>query len=73
MTETLTHGYSSDTTLREFSNEYQHDRVLKNVLHSCAFDESSLSIKRVNLSKTIFTPGKDRVEFLGILIGIVIE
>ena len=27
MTETLAHGYSSDSTQRELSNEYQHDRV----------------------------------------------
>ena len=28
MTETLAHGYSSESTQRELSNEYQHDRVL---------------------------------------------
>ena len=27
MTETLAHGYSSESTQRELSNEYQHDRV----------------------------------------------
>ena len=27
MTETLANGYSSEITLRELSNEYQHDRV----------------------------------------------
>ena len=27
MTETLAHGYSSESTLRELSNDYQHDRV----------------------------------------------
>ena len=27
MTETLAHGYSSKSTQRELSNEYQHDRV----------------------------------------------
>ena len=27
MTETLVHGYSSESTQREQSNEYQHDRV----------------------------------------------
>ena len=26
MTETPVHGYSSDSTKRELSNEYQHDR-----------------------------------------------
>ena len=27
MTETMANGYSSESTQREFSNEYQHDRV----------------------------------------------
>ena len=27
MTETLAHGYSSDSTQQELSNEYQHDMV----------------------------------------------
>ena len=27
MTETLANGYSSESTQRELSNEYQHDRV----------------------------------------------
>ena len=29
MTETLTHGYSSDSVLPKLSNEYQQDRVKK--------------------------------------------
>ena len=28
MTETMANGYSSESTQRELSNEYQHDRVL---------------------------------------------
>ena len=34
MTKTLANGYSSESTQRELSNEYQHDRVemvLKNL------------------------------------------
>ena len=27
MTETMAHGYSSESTQRELSNEYEHDRV----------------------------------------------
>ena len=27
MTESLAHGYSSESSQRELSNEYQHDRV----------------------------------------------
>ena len=29
MIETLEHGYSSENTQRELSNDYQHDRVSK--------------------------------------------
>ena len=46
MNETLAYGYSSDSTQRELSNEYQHDGFQKSV-HPCALDESSLSIGRV--------------------------
>ena len=28
LAETLAHGYSSESTQRKLSNEYQHDRVL---------------------------------------------
>ena len=47
MTETVAHEYSSDSTQREQSNEYQHDRVnLDGFLKSlcpCALDAISLS------------------------------
>ena len=51
MTETLAHGYSSESTPRELFNEYQHDRVLDGVqksLHPCALDVSIISIGRVD-------------------------
>ena len=44
-------GTRLESTRRELSNECQHDRVkmvFKNVCNPCAFDESSLSIARVN-------------------------
>ena len=48
MTVTLAHGYSSDSTQLDLSNEYQHDLVVsQKSLSSCASDESSLSIGRV--------------------------
>ena len=50
MIETLAYGYSSESTPRELSNYYQHDRVLivfNSFLRHCALDESSLSIRRV--------------------------
>ena len=31
MTETLAYGYSSESTQQGLSNEYQHDRVFKNL------------------------------------------
>ena len=51
ITETLANRYSSESTRQELSNEYQDDRVsmvFQRILHSCALDESSLSIGRVN-------------------------
>ena len=45
MTETLAHGYLSENAQQELSNEYQQKS-----LHSCALDENSLSIGRVNQS-----------------------
>ena len=53
MTETLANGYSSESTQRELSNEYRHDRVLmvfQKSLPPCALDESIVSIGRVNVS-----------------------
>ena len=52
MTETLAHGYSSQSTWHELSNEYPHDSVsmvFKNLFRLCALDKSSLSIRRVEL------------------------
>ena len=49
MIETLANGYSSESTQRELSNEYQHDRIKmisKEILNSYALEESSLSIER---------------------------
>ena len=50
MTETLANGYSSKSTQRELSDEYQQDAVkvfFQKSFHPCAFDESSLGIGRV--------------------------
>ena len=35
MTETLANGYSSESTQRELSNEYQHDRILMDIRNLC--------------------------------------
>ena len=43
MTLTLAHGYSTESTQWELSNEYQHDRVLdgfQKYLPPCPLDES---------------------------------
>ena len=37
MTETLANGYSSESTQRELSNEYQHDRVKMFFKNLCVF------------------------------------
>ena len=60
MTETLAYGYSPESTQRDVSNEYQHDRVLhvfQKYLGPCASDKHSLSIGRVK--------GRKMKEFLG--------
>ena len=46
MIDTLAHGYSSENTQLELSNEYQHGRVLmvlKKSLHTCALVESIIN------------------------------
>ena len=37
ITETLANGYSSESTQRELSNEYQHDRVFMIFTNICVF------------------------------------
>ena len=57
ITETQANGYSPESTWRELSNEYQHDRVsiiCQKSLHSCALDESSLSIGRVKGLSSVY-------------------
>ena len=52
ITETLAYGYSPESTQRELSDEYQHDRVNLGGYQKClppyALDKSSLSIRRFN-------------------------
>ena len=35
MTETLAHGYSSESTQRELSNDHQHGRVSMDIGNRC--------------------------------------
>ena len=57
MTETLAHGYSSESTRQTLFNEYQHDRVQMVFKHFCYLDESRLSIGRVKqLNKSVHLP-----------------
>ena len=51
MTEYLVHGYSSESTQRELSNEYQQDRVkiFQKYLHPCVLGQSNINIGRVKL------------------------
>ena len=46
--ETLAHGYSSESTQQELSNEYQQCLdVFHKSLRPCTLDESSLSFRKV--------------------------
>ena len=49
MTETLAHWYSSESTQRELSTEYQHDRVSMVFKEFCVLvlGKISLNIERV--------------------------
>ena len=72
MTETLTCGYSYDSTQRDISNEYQHDRVYMfflNCLYFSTMDENSLSMERVKLtSLTTWTSLTVMLYYLNLLI-----
>ena len=57
MNENLAHRYSSESTLRELSNEHQYDgfrRFSKIFLCFLALDISNLTIGRVQYLNTIF-------------------
>ena len=70
MTETLTHGYLSESTQRELSNEYQHGRAYKWFLkifsfffHPCASALEVISIliiflEFIFLEKAAFSIGQ---------------
>ena len=47
MIETLAHGYSSERTQRELSNEYHHDSLngFQTSLHPCAVDKVASALK----------------------------
>ena len=47
MTKTLANGYSSESTQRELSNEYQHDRV------SMVFKDFSVLVLWTNIASAL--------------------
>ena len=52
MTETLTNGYPSESTQREVSNKYQHDRVwmvFKNLCVLVLWTNIALALKGLNV------------------------
>ena len=55
--ETLAYGYSTESTQRELSNEYQHDRFymlsFQKSFHPSALDESSLNTRGLKANKII--------------------
>ena len=53
MTETLAYGYSSESTPRELSNEYQHDRVemvFKNICIPVLWKKVASALKGIRLA-----------------------
>ena len=58
MTETLANGYSSESTQRDLSNEYQHDRVCMVFKKLCVFVLwAKVASALEGLSISIFTWG----------------
>ena len=45
ISETVSNGYSSESTQRELSNEYQHDRVWK---ITSALEELTICVQSIN-------------------------
>ena len=57
-TETLAHGYSSESAQRELLNEYQHDRVFdifQKSLRPGALDKSSRNIAEATFTQSTRT------------------
>ena len=53
-TETLEHGYSSERSQQELSNEYQHDRVkmfFKNLCIRVLWMKVALALKGLNIRR----------------------
>ena len=70
MTETLAHGYSSESICRELSNEYQHDRVQMVFKNLCVLghkDERRLSTGSVKMTIRQVAFTSDLLALLGIL------
>ena len=59
MTETLANGYSYESTQRELSNEYQHDRVwivFKNLCICVLWTKVALALEGLKNVKEIAIP-----------------
>ena len=56
MTETLGNGYSTESTLRELSNEYQHDRVWMVFKNLCIIVRSKKVVSALEGSITTSIP-----------------
>ena len=71
MTETLAHGYTSESTQRELSNEYQHDRVtmfFKNLCVVVLWTKVSLALGGLrNKKKHAFCRNKKKVSLLSMV------
>ena len=55
MTETLAHGYSSESTQWELSNEYPHDRVQMTYKNLCVLVPSTGRVKHQHMDNKTFS------------------
>ena len=68
MTETLANGYSSESTPRELSNEYQHDRVwmiFKNLCVLVPWRKVASALEGLTKSKQIISETDTQFSLIG--------
>ena len=67
MTENLAHGYSSESTEQERSNEYQHDRVymiFKDLCIRVLWMKVALALEGLTVSKFLNPYLKNRIVYI---------
>ena len=74
MAETLAHGYSSESTQLELSNEYQHDRVwiiIKNLCVRALWMKLALALEGLNWLVLLAKPCSLDVKSLSVIMNCV--